>query len=293
MKQTEQIFPVQPPASQAAEDPLIIGDTHLSSRLLLGTGKYGDLSVMRRAISEAGSQMVTVALRRIASREEAGGSARRAGLLEAIPRSVQQGGHGGQPGSSLPLHLLPNTSGARNAREAVLAAELARELLQTPFIKLEIHPDPAHLLPDPVETLEAAAILAAKGFVVLPYVHADPVLCKRLEQVGVAAVMPLGAPIGSNLGLRTRSFLEIIIQQAVVPVIVDAGIGSPSDAALAMEMGADAVLISTAVATAMDPAGMARAFKLAVAAGRLAHIAGLGSQGALGEASSPLTDFLS
>ncbi|UAY57253.1 thiazole synthase [Arachidicoccus terrestris] len=271
------------------EDALVIAGETFSSRLLLGTGKYGDLAVMRTAIETSGTEMVTLALRRLQSRQSGtAGLSEGGSLLDYIPK---------QPGKnaphSQPMRLLPNTSGARNAAEAVLAAQLARELLHTNFIKLEIHPDPSHLMPDPVETLQAAAVLVQKGFIVLPYVHADPVLCKRLEQAGVAAVMPLGSPIGSNLGLKSRDFLEIIIAEATIPVIIDAGIGSPSDAALAMEMGADAVLISTAVATAADPVTMATAFKLAVEAGRLAYRAGLAGRGRLGEASSPLTDFLS
>jgi len=195
------------------------------------------------------------------------------------------------------LHLLPNTSGVRNAREAVFAAELAREALGTNWLKLEIHPDPRWLMPDPVETLIAAEELARRGFVVLPYIHADPVLCKRLEDVGVAAVMPLGSPIGSNKGLKTVDFLEIIVAQSRVPVIVDAGIGSPSDAAKAMEIGADAVLVNTAIAASADPVNMARAFRLAVESGRMAFEAGLAAgAGGMGPmeavASSPLTAFL-
>jgi thiazole synthase len=191
------------------------------------------------------------------------------------------------------FNLLPNTSGVRNAREAIFAAELAREALGTSWLKLEIHPDPRWLLPDPVETLTAAEELVKRGFVVLPYVHADPVLCKRLEEAGVAAVMPLGAPIGSNKGLRTADFLEIIIAQSRVPVVVDAGIGAPSDAALAMEMGADAVLVNTAIAASGDPVRMARAFRLAVESGRMAFEARLPVvETARAAASSPLTAFL-
>jgi thiazole synthase len=190
------------------------------------------------------------------------------------------------------LKLLPNTSGVRNAREAIFAAELAREALETNWLKLEIHPDPRWLLPDPVETLAAAEELVKRGFVVLPYVHADPVLCKRLEEVGVAAVMPLGSPIGSNKGLKTLDFLEIIIAQSRVPVVVDAGIGAPSDAARAMEIGADAVLVNTAIAASGDPVEMARAFRLAVECGRMAYEAGLAEGSAHAVASSPLTAFL-
>jgi thiazole synthase len=190
------------------------------------------------------------------------------------------------------ISLLPNTSGVRNAKEAIFAAELAREALETNWIKLEIHPDPKYLLPDPIETLLAAEELVKLGFIVLPYIHADPVLCKRLEEVGTAAVMPLGAPIGSNKGLRTSDFLEIIIEQSNVPVIVDAGIGAPSDAAKAMEMGADAVLVNTAIAVADNPVEMAKAFKLATQAGRMAFEAKLGALSSGANASSPLTSFL-
>ncbi|MCL4148963.1 UNVERIFIED_CONTAM: hypothetical protein GTU68_032937 [Idotea baltica] len=188
--------------------------------------------------------------------------------------------------------LLPNTSGVRNAKEAIFAAELAREALKTNWLKLEIHPDPRYLLPDPIETLKATKELCKLGFVVLPYINADPVLCKRLEDVGVQAVMPLGAPIGSNQGLKTLSMLEIIIRESKVPVIIDAGLGAPSHASHAMEIGADAVLVNTAIAVAKDPIAMAQAFKMAVEAGRMAYISGLGSQSFKASASSPLTGFL-
>jgi thiazole synthase len=190
------------------------------------------------------------------------------------------------------INLLPNTSGAKNAREAIFAAQLAREALQTNWLKLEIHPDPKYLMPDPIETLKAAEELVRQGFIVLPYCHADPVLCKRLEEVGCAAVMPLGAPIGSNKGIVSRDFLEIIIDQAKVPVVVDAGIGAPSHAAFAMELGADAVLVNTAIAAARNPVSMATAFKLAVQSGRLAYENGLASVSSQAVASSPLTAFL-
>ena len=190
------------------------------------------------------------------------------------------------------INLLPNTSGPKNAQDAVFAARLMREALGTNWVKLEIHPDPKYLLPDPIETLKAAEALANKGFIVLPYVHADPVLCKHLEAVGSAAVMPLGAPIGSNKGIKTADFLEIIIEQANIPVIIDAGLGSPSHAALAMEMGADAVLVNTAIAVAGDPVAMSEAFAKAVQAGRQAYLAGLGGQSSQAIASSPLTAFL-
>jgi thiazole synthase len=187
---------------------------------------------------------------------------------------------------------LPNTSGARNAREAVFAAQLAREALETNWVKLEIHPDPKYLLPDALETLKATEALARLGFVVLPYIHADPVLCKQLESAGTAAVMPLGSPIGSNKGLRTIDFLEIIIEQSKVPVIIDAGIGAPSHAAKAMEIGADAVLVNTAIAVSHDPEAMAQAFAWAVKAGRLAYEARLAATHDQAQASSPLTSFL-
>jgi len=188
--------------------------------------------------------------------------------------------------------LLPNTSGVRTAKEAVFAAQLAREALQTNWLKLEIHPDPKYLMPDPIETPKAAEELVKLGFVVLPYIHADPVLCKRLEDIGVAAVMPLGAPIGSNKGLKTLDFLEIIIEQSNVPVIVDAGIGAPSHAAQAMEMGADAVLVNTAIAASKNPVQMALAFKMAIEAGRMAFKAKLAKPAIHAVASSPLTAFL-
>lgn len=188
--------------------------------------------------------------------------------------------------------FLPNTSGVRNADEAVLAARLARDCFGTDFIKLEIHPDHKYLLPDAVETLRATEILAREGFKVLPYIQADPVLCKRLEEVGTAAVMPLGAPIGTNKGLKTRDLLEIIIAESRVPVVVDAGLGAPSHAAEALEMGADAVLVNTAIAVAGDPVEMAVAFRMAVEAGRKAYLAGLGSVQTAPQATSPLTSFL-
>src|SRR6185437_10026298 len=190
------------------------------------------------------------------------------------------------------IQLLPNTSGVRNAKEAVLAAQLAREALETDWLKLEIHPDPRYLLPDPIETLKAAEELVKLGFIVLPYISADPVVCKRLEEAGVAAVMPLGSPIGSNNGLQTRAMLEIIIEQINIPVVIDAGIGTPSQAAEAMEMGADAVLVNTAIAIAQNPIQMAEAFKLGVEAGRLCYESGVGERSLTAQASSPLTAFL-
>ena len=255
--------------------PLIIAGVTLNSRLFLGTGKYSSGAIMAESLAATGTQLVTVALRRV--RTDGGSD----DILSFLDRTRYQ--------------LLPNTSGVRDAREAVLAAELAREALETNWVKLEIHPDPKYLMPDAIETLRATEQLAKRGFVVLPYVHADPVLCKQLEAAGAAAVMPLGAPIGSNRGLETRAFLEIIIAQANVPVVVDAGLGAPSHAAAALEMGADAVLVNTAIATAGDPIALGRAFRLAVEAGRLAYEGGLaGSSGKLSaHATSPLTAFLS
>ena len=224
---------------------LIIGGREFSSRLFVGTGKFSSNELMEKAIEASGSEMITVAMKRINMTQEATDD-----MLTHIDRNRVQ--------------FLPNTSGVRNAEEAVLAAQFSRECFGTDFVKLEIHPDPKYLLPDPVETLKATEQLAKLGFVVLPYIQADPVLCKRLEEVGAATVMPLGAPIGTNKGLRTRDFLQIIIEQSNVPVIVDAGIGAPSHAAEAMELGADAVLVNTAIAAAGNPVEMAIAFKQAV-----------------------------
>ncbi|EKO3687617.1 thiazole synthase [Vibrio metschnikovii] len=251
---------------------LTIAGTQFQSRLLTGTGKFANRHTMAAAIAASQSQLVTMALKRVDLQHREDDI-----LAPLIAAGVQ---------------LLPNTSGAKTAREAIYAAHLAREALQTNWLKLEIHPDPKYLMPDPIETLLASEQLVKEGFIVLPYCHADPVLCKRLEEVGCAAVMPLGAPIGSNQGLRTQDFLKIIIEQANVPVIIDAGIGAPSDAMLAMEMGADAVLVNTAIATAADPVLMGQAFKQAVETGRLAYQAGLAARGQQAVASSPLTAFL-
>ncbi len=253
-------------------DSLKIGDKIFSSRLFLGTGKFSNNTAMSEAIKCSGSELVTVALKRVDLKES------KDGLIETI--------------QSNQVNLLPNTSGVRNAKEAILAAELAREALQTNWLKLEIHPDPRYLLPDPIETLKACEELAKKGFIILPYIPADPVLCKHLENAGTAAVMPLGAPIGSNQGLQTLGMLEIIIEQSNVPVIIDAGLGAPSHAAHAMEIGADAVLVNTAIAVAGNPSEMAIAFKMAVEAGRMAYNAKLGNKNKGAIASSPLTSFL-
>jgi thiazole synthase len=250
---------------------LKIGNTLFNSRLFLGTGKFGSNVEMGKAILASESELVTVALKRVDFETETDA------ILSNLPNNIK---------------LLPNTSGARNAKEAVFAAQLAREAMETNFIKLEIHPDPKYLMPDPIETLKATEELAKLGFIVLPYIHADPVLCKLLEGVGTAAVMPLGAPIGSNKGLKTIDFLEIIIEQSKVPVIIDAGLGAPSDAAKAMELGADAVLVNTAIAVAGNPVLMAQAFKEAVIAGRHAFEAQLAQPMKFAVASSPLTAFL-
>ncbi|WP_051043805.1 thiazole synthase [Psychromonas sp. CNPT3] len=254
------------------KDKLVIAGKTFTSRLLTGTGKFNDQKTMLKALQASQSELVTMALKRIDLQNKGDDI-----LAPLIAHGMQ---------------LLPNTSGARDAKEAVFAAQLARQALQTNWVKLEIHPDPKYLLPDPIETLKAAEMLVKEGFIVLPYVHADPVLCKRLAEVGCAAVMPLGAPIGSNKGIKTADFLEIIIEQATVPIIVDAGLGAPSHAALAMEMGADAVLVNTAIATSGDPILMSRAFAKAVQAGREAYLAGLGGQSQVACASSPLTAFL-
>lgn len=253
-------------------DCLTIADKTFQSRLFTGTGKFNDQHTMIKALMASQSQLVTMALKRVDMQHKDD---------DILAPLIKNG-----------MQLLPNTSGARTAKEAVFAAQLAREALQTNWVKLEIHPDPKYLLPDPIETLKAAEALANDGFVVLPYVHADPVLCKHLEAVGCAAVMPLGAPIGSNKGIKTADFLEIIIEQATIPVIVDAGLGSPSHASLAMEMGADAVLVNTAMAVAGDPVAMSEAFAKAVQAGRQAYLAGLGGISHQAVASSPLTAFL-
>lgn len=252
---------------------LKIGNREFRSRLFVGTGKFSSPELMQKSVIASGSEMITVAMKRINLLNEATDD-----MLTHINREHVQ--------------LLPNTSGVRTAEEAVLAAQMSREIFHTSFIKLEIHPDPKYLMPDPIETLAATEKLAADGFTVLPYVQADPVLCKRLEEAGAAAVMPLAAPIGTNLGLVTRRLLQIIIEQAQVPVVIDAGLGAPSHAAEAMELGADAVLVNTAIAGAGNPVEMAKAFRLATEAGRMAYLAGLGSQAIFAQATSPLTSFL-
>ncbi len=256
-------------------EPLTVAGRGFPSRLILGTGKFASNEAMRDAIDASGTGMVTVALRRA---DLSGENDPFANILDFINREKYL--------------LLPNTSGAMNAEEAVRLAKLAVAAGLPKWVKLEIHPDPRYLLPDPVETLKAAEELVKEGFTVLPYINADPVLAKRLQDVGVATVMPLGSPIGSNRGLQTRDQIRIIIEQATVPVVVDAGIGAPSHAAEAMELGADAVLVNTAIAVAGDPNRMARAFAAAVEAGRAAFESGLGGRQTTASATSPLTAFL-
>lgn len=253
-------------------EKLVIAGREFDSRLFLGTGKFGSNLLMEQSIIASETEMVTVAMKRIDLDDKEDDM-----LKHIVNPNIQ---------------LLPNTSGARDAKEAVFAAQMGREAFGTNWLKLEVHPDPRYLLPDPIETLKACEELVKLGFVVLPYCQADPVLCKRLEEAGAATVMPLAAPIGTNKGLRTEDFLQIIIEQSNVPVVVDAGIGAPSHAAAAMEMGADAVLVNTAIAIAGDPVAMAVAFKEAVTAGRRAFEAGLGSVSVCANASSPLTSFL-
>jgi len=254
---------------------LVIAGREFGSRLLLGTGKFSSNALMRDALDASGTEIVTVALRRA---DLSGKGDPFANILDFIDRKRYL--------------LLPNTSGAMNAEEAVRLARLAHAAGLPQWVKLEIHPDPRYLLPDPIETLKAAEILVKEGFTVLPYMNADPVLAKRLQEVGTATVMPLGSPIGSNRGVETRAQIEIIIEQATVPVVVDAGIGAPSHAAEALEMGADAVLVNTAVAVAADPIRMARAFRKAVEAGRDAYETGLAAPQKIAAPTSPLTAFL-
>jgi thiazole synthase len=253
-------------------DPLTIAGRTFRSRLLTGTGKFASPQFLEKALAASGTEIVTVAMRRVELENP------QDSILSVI-----------DPAKYL---LLPNTSGARDANEAIRLARIARAAGCEPWVKLEVTPDPHHLLPDAVETLKAAEILVKEGFVVLPYIPADPVLAKRLEEVGTATVMPLGSAIGSKQGVRTRDAIEIIIEKAGVPVVVDAGLGAPSHAAEAMEMGADAVLVNTAIAVAGDPEAMAQAFKKGVEAGREAFLAGLGRPQRMAEASSPLTGFL-
>ncbi|MCX7942959.1 MAG: thiazole synthase [Deltaproteobacteria bacterium] len=250
------------------DKPLVIANREFRSRLMIGTGKFASSELLKSALQSSGAEIVTVAIRRvdISNKEEP--------ILKAIDRGR--------------YFLLPNTSGARDAKEALKVAQIAREILETDWIKLEVTPDPRSLLPDPVETYLAAKMMIEDGFVVLPYMPADPILAKRLEDLGCATVMPLGSPIGSNRGIRTEDAIRMIIENSSVPVVVDAGIGAPSHAAYAMEMGADAVLVNTCIATAKDPVLMAEAIRDAVIAGRKAFIAGIPPQSIYARPSSPL-----
>lgn len=251
---------------------LVIGKYEFNSRLFVGTGKFSSIEIMTDAIGNSGTELVTMSVKRVdLSKKE---------------------DHLLAPLLKLGVRLLPNTAGARTAKEAVYAACLAREAIDTDLIKLEVHPDPRYLMPDPIETLLAAEELVKKGFTVMPYCHADPVLCKRLTDVGCSCVMPLAAPIGSNQGLKSIDFLKIIIEQSSVPVIVDAGLGAPSQAAEAMEIGADGVLVNTAIAVAKNPTAMASAFAMAVKAGRLAFESGLGQSSIGATATSNMESFL-
>jgi thiazole synthase len=258
-----------------SNQPLVVAGRLFRSRLILGTGKFSSPEAMRDALEASGAEMVTVALRRA---DLSGKKDPFANILEFIDASR--------------FLLLPNTSGAMNAEEAIRLARLAVAAGLPKWVKLEIHPDPRYLLPDPIETLKAAETLVKEGFTVLPYINADPVLAKRLQDVGTATVMPLGSPIGSNRGLQSRDQIRIIIEQATVPVVVDAGLGAPSHASEAMELGADAVLVNTAIAVATDPNRMAVAFKMAVEAGRAAYESGLAAPQEAASATSPLTAFL-
>ena len=251
---------------------LNIAGVEFHSRLLVGTGKFSSPSAMAAALAASGTEIVTVAIRRVDLNN----------LTDAMLTALDFNRY----------RLLPNTSGARTAEEAVRVAKMARVVAKTSWVKLEVTPEPHYLLPDPIETLKAAEELVKLGFTVLPYINADPILARRLEEVGCATVMPLASPIGSTRGLRTYDQIGIIIEQAGVPVVVDAGLGMPSHAAEAIEMGADAVLVNTAIAIADDPVAMAEAFKLAVQAAEKARMAGLVGESRLARASSPLTGFL-
>lgn len=254
--------------------PFTVGATTFTSRLILGTGKFSSVALMMEAIKASGTQLVTVALRRF-NRQKADDDLY--GPLTALKH----------------ITIMPNTSGARDAKEAVRAALLGREISGSPFVKVEIHPNPHHLLPDPIETYEASRELVKEGFTVMPYMPADPVLAKRLEDVGCAAVMPLGSAIGSGQGLATFEMIRLIVEASRIPVVVDAGLRSPSEAAAAMEMGCDAVLVNSAIAVANKPADMARAFATAVEAGRLGFHSGIMPRSAAASGTSPLTSFLS
>lgn len=253
------------------EDKLLIGNKEITSRLFIGTGKFSSKKIIPAVIESSSANVITVALRRINfnSSED--------NILDYLPKECQ---------------IMPNTSGARNAGEAIRLAKIARETGCGNWVKIEVIPDSKYLLPDNYETLKATEILSKEEFVVLPYVNPDLVLAKSLRDAGAAAIMPLGAPIGTNRGLKTREIIEIMIDEIDLPIIVDAGLGKPSDAAEAMEIGTSAVLINTAIATSVDPVGMANAFKLAVEAGRKAYLSGMGPVSRNAVASSPLMGFL-
>ena len=253
-------------------DKLVLAGREFDSRLIIGTGKYASAEVLQKSALASGAQIATMAVKRVDVKTH----------QDEIVAPLKE----------LNITLMPNTSGAKNAREAIFAARLAREALGTDWIKVEIHPDVRYLLPDPIETLEACKVLVEDGFKVFPYIQADPVLARRLEEIGVVAVMPLGAPIGSAQGLQTKAMIYIILKQSHVPVIVDAGIGAPSDAALAFEMGADAVMVNTAIAASADAVLMSEAFKAACEAGRKAYKAGLAIKSTSAKATSPMEAFL-
>jgi len=253
-------------------DKLVIGNKKFSSRLFLGTGKFASNEIMQQVIASSETELVTIALKRLDLEKK------HENIIDFIDEEK--------------ILILPNTSGANTAEEAVILAKLAYEAGMPKWVKLEIHPDPNYLLPDPIETLKAAEILVKEGYTVMPYINADPVLAKRLQDIGVATVMPLGSPIGSNNGLQTLEMIKIIIEQSIVPVVVDAGIGAPSDAAKAMEIGADAVLVNTALAVANNPVAMGKAFNDTVKAARLAYQSGLGIKSQKASSTSPLTSFL-
>ncbi|OIP29120.1 MAG: thiazole synthase [Deltaproteobacteria bacterium CG2_30_63_29] len=260
--------------TEAKPDALVIAGRTFRSRLMVGTGKFPSSQALMETLTACDAEIVTVALRRVDLSKP---------TTDSIMRAIDRERH----------LLLPNTSGARNADEAVRLARMARAAGLEPWVKLEITPEPRYLIPDPIETLRATERLVAEGFIVLPYMQADPLLAKRLEEAGAATVMPLGAPIGSNRGIKTREMILIIIEQSNIPVVIDAGLGAPSHVAEAMEMGADAVLMNTALADARDHRGMGEAVALAIRAGRLAYLSGLGPVRELAAASSPLTGFLS
>jgi len=254
------------------QDPLIIGNKTFNSRLFIGTGKFKSLKIMKEAIESSGTEIVTVSIRRFNPDKP------ESDIISYIDTKK--------------ILILPNTSGCRNTEEVIRLARLIKSLNLEPWIKLELTPELRHLLPDPIETLRSTEALVKEGFTVLPYIQADPVLAKMLEEAGAAAVMPLASPIGTNQGLKTRDMIELIIEQSTVPVVIDAGLGKPSDASLCLELGADAVLVNTAIAVADDPVKMASAFRKAVEAGREAFLAGLGPVSRVASATSPLTGFI-